>query len=776
MMSPLLFVLIAAFGAAIAAPVARFTGQAAGWLLALIPAFLFISLVQLLPEVADGGVVMQVIEWAPAYGVNLGFRLDGFSVLFSMLITGIGTLVVIYAGTYFSGKEAKDRGRFLAFIILFMTAMLGTVMADDLIVLFVFWEMTSLVSFFLIGFKHEDRAARDSALQSLVVTAGGGLALLGGILLLGSVAGTFSLSEITAQAGDIAQSPLFPAIVVLVLIGAFTKSAQFPFHFWLPNAMAAPTPASAYLHSATMVKLGVYLVARFDTGFGDEPIFYVPLIVFGGITMLIASVQAVRSTGFKAVLAYSTVASLATLIVLVGIPGSDAVKATIGFLVAHALYKAALFFAAGGVIHSTHVYELARLGGLRWKMPMTFIASVLAAISMAGLPLFLGYKAKDLLFTASFGADPLAWWATLCALVMSAAMTMVGLLAAFKPFWFKAPYGEVKLYHGESFGMALPPLVLGGLGLLFGVAPFLLWGPVMEPAIAALYGAPTAPVDAYVIPHVDARLLLTIGLLAAGLALVWLWTRMHRDPDSLRPRFMLADWCYNKVMGGVEIAAAKLARPLQTGTLRSYIGATVGVTVAGVAFALLGFEGAMIEAALIEPIRPYAVLILIFVLMGVAVAAFARSVLITIIGVGIVGYGMALLFLINGAPDVAFTQFTVETLFLVILVAVLLRIPLGSALHRPLKKRPRSAVAALGFGAATTLSILAMNALNFDPRLSEYFGEVSYAEAHGRNVVNVILVDFRALDTLGEIAVVAFATLAVWALLRRRTTDKEAGQ
>lgn len=765
-MSPVWFVIIAGASALLAAPVTRMTGRLAGPLLALVPAFLFISLLMQLPDLPGGVAILQTIEWVPAYGVSLGFRLDGFSLLFSLLITGIGTLVVIYAGSYFS-DDAKDRGRFLGFILLFMTAMLGTVLADDLIMLFIFWEMTSLVSFFLIGFKHEDTEARKAALQSLVVTAGGGLALLGGIIILGLTAGTFSLTEITAQAPQIASSPAFPAIMVLVLIGAFTKSAQFPFHFWLPNAMAAPTPASAYLHSATMVKLGVYLLARFDTGFGEYLIFYAPLMVFGGITMLIASFAVMRSTGFKAVLAWSTVTSLATLVMLVGVPGLAGVKATIGFLVAHALYKAALFFTAGQVIHSTHQYELARLGGLRFKLPITAIASLLAAVSMAGVPFFLGYKAKDLFLTATLGGGDWAVWLTFTALASSAVMTAVAGLAALRPFFIKAPYGEVKLYQGEYYGMALPPLALGLLGLAIGVVPALFWDSILTPAISALYGGQVT-LSVHAMPDLGPKFLFTLGLLLAGAALVWLWLRLYRDPDKVKANIVWADLGYSAVMGWLDRAGQIVARALQTLSLRVYIAITLAVSTAALLLALSGFDPGMIAAAAAEPLRPYMVVVLVLTLIGAAVAAFARSVLISILGVGIVGYTMAVVFLMNGAPDVAFTQFTVETLAIVILLAVLLRLSMKPAPQTSLLKRPLALAISLGFGVACGLGVLAMSVLPFDTRLSDFFGEASYVEAQGRNVVNVILVDFRALDTLGEISVVAFATLCVWALLRRR--------
>ncbi len=767
-MSPLVVLGLSAVGSLLAISLVSASGRVAGWPAALLPAALFVGLATHLPEIAAGGTVVQGIAWVPALDIDLVLRLDGFSLLFALLITGIGALVAVYAGAYFADAKPGDRAYFLVLILVFMTAMLGTVMADNLIVMFVFWELTSLVSFFLIGFKPETRAARDSALQSLLITAGGGLALLAGILLLGIAAGTFSFSGVLENGDTVIASPLFPAIITCVLIGALTKSAQWPFHFWLPNAMQAPTPASAYLHSATMVKLGVYLLARFDQAFGAEPLFYVPLLALGGMTMLVAALQALRSEGFKAVLAYSTVASLGTLVMLIGLQGPTADLAVVGFLFAHALYKAALFFCAGTVIHATGVADLRSLGGLARHLPMTATATVLASLSMAGLPFFAGYAAKELLVSATLNGTALPWVIGV-GVVTNVVLIAVAGIVTLRPFFKRARVGELELRHGETLGLGLPAAMLALAGVLVGVLPSLFASGLLAPAASVLAGqAVTA--DLSVLPGLTTKLGLTLAMLAVGLAIAWYWVPIHRRMKT-HPfaRMGSASRIYDRALARLMAGAGTAAEWMQTGSLRAYAATLIAVTAVAMVIAVAGLDGATLSDAGGElALRPYLLVILGFMVAGAAVAAFGRSLLASVIGVGMVGYAIALVFLMNGAPDLAFTQFSVELLFLVIMMALLLRLPIGGWLYRSPAERPGDLMLAGTVGITLALAVIAVMAAPFDPRLSVYFGDTAYTEAFGRNVVNVILVDFRALDTLGEIAVVGFAAIAIWALLRGR--------
>jgi multicomponent Na+:H+ antiporter subunit A len=742
-------------------------------LAALVPAVLFWFLLDYLVVTSTGGIVEETVSWVPSLGIDIAFRIDGFALLFGFLITGIGTLVLIYAGGYFAKKAATDRTRFFVLILAFMLAMLGTVFSDNLIVLFVFWETTSLISFALIGFTGENRGARQAALQSLLITAGGGLALFAGILLIGIASGSYSLSALVANPEPVIESPWFPAIVALVALGAFTKSAQFPFHFWLPRAMAAPTPASAYLHSATMVKLGVFLLARLDPAFGATNLFSITLMAFGSLTMLVSIIQALRSQGFKAILAYSTVASLGTLVTLVGIRGVEAEVAVVGFLFAHALYKAALFFCAGIVIYATDRTRLRQVGGLAPKLPLTAAATVLASLSMAGLPFFVGYAAKDFLFTAKVLTDPVIW-IVLVSFLTNVVLVAIAAVVTLRPF-FKAPRnGDGAIVNQPGLFFVLPPLVLGTLGVAIGFFP-LADQLLIEPAAAALGGG-GVDVVLKVVPEFGVKLLVTLVITAAGLAIAWYWDPIHRVMRFNRVmRMASAERGYDRVIAGIFKLGELQTRVFQRGSVRAYTAAVVGITATAMAFGLSRYDAALFLSAFDEPVRPY--LLIVFVVMGLSavVAAVARSLLTSLLGVGLVGYTSAIIFLNNGAPDLAFTQFAVETLFLVIVMAVMLQLPLDRRLYRAPSGRPVDVTIAAVGGVTVTLALMAVKAVPFDPVVTEYFASASVPEAFGRNVVNVILVDFRALDTLGEVAVVAFAAIGCWALLRaaRPAADRE---
>ncbi len=734
-----------------------------GVLAALVPAALFVWLWQTIGPVGVAPIV-DVVPWIPALGIDLVLRLDGFSLLFALLITGIGTGVTLYAAAYFDKKPAFARGQFLLYIQLFMVAMLATVLADNLLVLFVFWEITSLLSFLLVGFDSTNPIARRAALQSLLVTVAGGLALLAGIILIGIVAGTFSLSALVADNAALVASPLLPVIVALVLLGAFTKSAQAPFHFWLPNAMAAPTPASAYLHSATMVKLGVYLLARFDPVFGEVAWFGPVLVGFGGLTMLLAAVQALRATEFKAVLAFSTVAALGTIVMLIGLDGEVASVAVVGFILAHALYKATLFFCAGIVIHATGVTRLQRLGGLARALPLTALATILAAFSMAGLPPFLGFISKEYLFEAKLDSS-FTVVAVMVGVLVNAVMVAVATVIVLRPFFARAKR-PITVQHGETVGLTLPPLVLGLLGISLGFAPWLVAESLIQPAASAIHGAPIA-VSFKLWHGLTPMLALSVLVVALGALLAWLWDPIH---TVLRRQklldLLLADRGYDHVMDTTLWVARRTTAILQNGDMRRYASVTAAAVTGLLAYGLLAGSGGLWPEVAAEPLRPYLVVVAALIVVGTLVAATTSSLVTAVVAVGLAGYGLALVFLMNGGPDLALTQFAVETLFVVIVMAVLLRLPVTGKSTRTRGEKLADAGLAAGFAAAVFTATLWIISKPFDATLTRYFAETSLTEAYGRNVVNVILVDFRALDTFGEIAVVAFAALAAWALLR----------
>jgi multicomponent Na+:H+ antiporter subunit A len=754
-------------GGSIAAwPVGRLLGRrTVGWALALLPASLFAGFLRVEAIVA-GRTITERWAWAPSLGVELTLRLDGFAFLFCLLITGIGTLVVIYAGAYLSEKPASARVRFLVLLLLFMTAMLGAVLADDLIVLFLFWEATSVLSFLLIGFDVESPSARRAALMSLRVTAGGGLALLAAILLIGVTLGTYSLTEVVARAPELAESPWIVAILGGVFIGAFTKSAQFPFHFWLPNAMQAPTPASAYLHSATMVKLGIYLLARFEPVIGGVRGGRDVLIGVALVTMLVGAFQALRAENYKAVLAYSTVASLGILVMLVGLNGPMASVATVGFLLAHALYKATLFFCAGTVLHATGLSKLRQMGGLRRFLPVTAAASLLASLSMAGLPPFLGFISKEFLFEAqiesSWNEVPMA-----IAVLVNAVIVGVAGVVTLRPFFMG--HGRVlEVQHREVPGLLVGPVVLALLGLVISVEPDWIDRTVLRPAVTAVYGQ---PVDVQVgLWHgVTPMLLLSATVLAIGMLVFVYWVPLHQ---RLRAHTLLdryeAEHAYDALLRRIEAAGAGVARRVQRADLRGNLRV---VLAAAAGFVLWGLVTAGVPPRVPDgwgDLRIGPGMVALVVLAGGVAATRARSLLAAMMGTGLAGLATALVFLMNGAPDLALTQFAVESLVVVLLTAALLPLPLATPSTRAPHERRRDALLATGLSTLLFAALLDMTAAPQRTEVSQFFGARSYLEAFGRNVVNVILVDFRGFDTLGETTVIALSAVIAWSLLGPR--------
>src|SRR5687768_11067952 len=584
MISTLLAVSLA--GSVAAWPLGRYLGhRTAGWLFALLPAGLFASFLRFTPAIESGRIVTERLPWVPSLGVELTLRLDGFALLFCLLITGLGALVVIYAGAYLTESSASHRARFHVLILFFMTAMLGAVLADNLIALFVFWEATSVISFLLIGFDVDSPSARRAALISLRITAGGGLGLLAAILLIGATLDSYSMTEAIQRAPELGRSPWALPIVAGIMAGAFTKSAQFPFHFWLPNAMQAPTPASAYLHSATMVKLGIYLLARFEPVIGSVPRGRDTLITVALVTMLVGAFQALRAENFKAVLAYSTVASLGILVMLVGLDGPMASVATIGFLLAHALYKATLFFCAGTVIHATGLTKLRQMGGLWRFLPVTAVASVLASLSMAGLPPFLGFISKEFLFEAqirsSWDAIPMA-----VAVLVNAVLVGVAGVVTLRPFFMG--HGRVlAVRHREVLGLLIGPAVLALLGLIISLEPDWISRSVLRPAVAAIYGAPVE-VKVGLWHGVTPMLALSAAVVGIGTLIFVFWVPIHQ---RLRARSPLdryeAEHAYDWLLRSVQALAAGTARRVQHGDLRGYLWVVLAAAMGFVAWGLI---------------------------------------------------------------------------------------------------------------------------------------------------------------------------------------------
>ncbi|MYZ48379.1 putative monovalent cation/H+ antiporter subunit A [Propylenella binzhouense] len=765
----------APFVAAALAPAAkRAFGGAAGWVLAIVPAAIFLHFLRLVPAVAAGEVLSGAVRWSERYGIDLSFRIDGLSLLFALLISGIGTFIVIYSGPYLKGHP--QQGRFFGFMLLFMGSMLGLVLADDFLALFVFWEMTSISSFLLIGFDHNRMAARRAAYQALVVTSGGGLALLAGLLLVMATTGMGSLSEVLAAGGALRASPYYPAILVLVLGGAFTKSAQFPFHFWLPNAMEAPTPVSAYLHSATMVKAGVYLLMRLNPVLGDTVAWMTVLPIFGGVTLVAGALLAVRQTDLKMLLAYTTMASLGLLVMLTGAGAEGAILGAATYLLAHSLFKGGLFMVVGGIDHEAGTRQVAALGGLAREMPITLAAALGAAASMGGLPLTIGFFGKETMYEALAHGSGLAFAALFAAVIGNALMFAAGFAVAILPFFGRRRAPNPHVHQGPA-GLWLGPAVLALCGIaaiLFGA-----WTgrSLLLPATLAIAGAASgATVSAAI--HLNLAFALSLATMALGILVLW---RLAAIRGAVARVLAAIGWGpdrgFDQAIAGLSRFAALVTRTIQTGNLEMYIFVTMAMT----AIALLVPMGLFDEwpswPAFAMPSIAETAMILLAV-GGVAVVLGTKQRLTAIVSLGAQGFAVAMLFMLYGAPDLSFTQFMVETLSVVILTLAMTRLSLSPSDHRSVPEFVKDGIVAIGCGVGFGFLLLAATEAPFDSRLSDFFAQNSRAIAHGHNIVNVIIVDFRGLDTLGEISVVMVAGLAILALLRVRTRGKadEAGE
>jgi multicomponent Na+:H+ antiporter subunit A len=723
-----------------------------------------VGLARMRPAVAAGAAPGVALDWLPALGVSLAFRVDGLSLLFGLLIAGIGAPVLLYAQRYLRGDSRA--ARVLLQLVAFMLSMLGLVLADDAIVLFVFWELTTVASYLLIGFDGECAKARRAALQALLVTGAGGLALLVGLLLIGEAVGSYRLSD-WVTGGSLAGRPGYAAILALVLLGAFTKSAQLPFHFWLPNAMAAPTPVSAYLHSATMVKAGVYLLMRLHPVLGGSEAWFWALGGAGTATAVWGSLLALRQTDLKLALAYTTVTALGFLVLFLGGEVEIAITASVTFLIVHALYKSALFLVVGIVDHTTGTRDATRLGGLARAMPSTALAAALAALSMAGFPPLLGFIGKEVKYEAALVivSEPALLAA---ALILANALTFaVAAVVAFRPFWHGEPETP-NAPHEPPRRMQAAPLLLALCGFAFGLSPGVVGSLFVEPAVAAIRAQPTQ-VKLALWHGINAPLLMSVATAGLGLAAYAAHVPLRRALARAVVRLpFTGDGLWDRALDGVKALARGQTRALQGGSLRRYLVVTWAVLPLAVGGVLLARNGLAWPASA-SPVPRAAWPVVGLVLAGGLTPLFTHSGIAAIAGLSLVGAGVSLLFLLLGAPDLAMTQLLVETLSVVTLSVVLLRLPEDARWPRSGgAARLRDAGVALAVGATVSAMLLGVLASPLDPRLADWFTRNAVPEGFGRNVVNVILVDFRAFDTLGEITVVAVAACAAFALLKLR--------
>ncbi|MFZ1325067.1 MAG: monovalent cation/H+ antiporter subunit A [Candidatus Contendobacter sp.] len=768
----LLFVVLIPFvGAILAAGWSRRSRSLAAWTAGAVTLASLLALLPLASAPFAGQTVIQRWPWLSSAGLDLAFRLDGLSLLFALLILGIGLLIVLYASYYLSERDRL--GRFYAYLLIFMGSMLGIVLAENIIQLLIFWELTSLSSFLLVSYWYPREEARNGARMALTLTGAGGLALLGGFLLLGHIVGSYELSVIL-QAGDaIRAHTLYRPMLVLVLLGALSKSAQFPFHFWLPNAMAAPTPASAYLHSATMVKAGIFLLARLFTALSGTPEWAWLVGGAGLITLLLGACIALFQHDLKGLLAYSTVSHLGLIVLLFGIGTPLAAVAAVFHIINHAIFKASLFMAAGIIDHETGSRDMRRINGLWRYMPYTAVLAMVAAAAMAGVPLLNGFLSKEMFFAEAFSASSqlrLGW-------LLPAAVTVAGVFAvayslrfSHDVFFNGEPVGLSRTPHEPPRWMKAPVEVLVVLCLLVGIFPAQTVEPLLAVASASVLQGPL-PEHNLALWHgfSPALGMSVIALMGGGLLYLGrrpLFVFYDRHGERLEGKRL-----YDELLGGVFALARALTRLLDTGSLQRLLAVVIA---AALALGAVGFSKAPGPLTGPRPLLPLDGVSLL-VALGLLAAALGAVVehrrrLSALILLGAVGLGVALLFVKFSAPDLALTQLAVETVTVILLLLALYFLPQHTPAETTTWPRIGHLMLALLAGSGAAMLAWAVLTRPYDT-MADYFLTNSVPGGGGSNVVNVILVDFRGFDTLGEISVLALAALGIYAMLERLHLD-----
>jgi len=739
-------------------------------LIGLLPLGIFTYLLSFLPLVNAGQSQLFHYSWVPSMGINLDFQLDGLGLLFGLMITGIGSLIFLYAAAYLKHHIHVDR--FFVYLSVFMASMLGLVLADNVLMLFIFWELTSISSFFLIGFNNEDEGARKSALLSLSITGGGGFFLLVAFILLGNISGNYSIQDMISSSEVFKNNGFYPLLLGFLFLGAFTKSAQFPFHFWLPNAMKAPTPVSAYLHSATMVKAGIYLLARFTPVLGGHVYWNNTLMIVGAVTMLYAALHALFRSDLKSILAYSTIASLGMLVFLLGIGSEKALLAASVFILVHALYKAGLFLTAGVIDYKTGIRDIRKLSGLRKVMKPVAIGGLLAALSSAGLPLTFGFIGKDLIYEATLGASGnLVWILTTIAFVSNICLLIAGLMVGLKPFFGEIPQ-KFERIKKVSKSLWMPGMVLGILAVIFGIFPMAMDKNLIA-AIAKSINGGTIDISLKLWHGFNFVILLSMLTLALGFTFYFLRKGQPLNQEKLIKAESFSPQHLTEIITEkIAHLAFKYTRLLHNGYLRYYLIVIIVFLTGLLGYRLFSEVSLSINHAQLSEIRFYEVVFFAIIVLAIFKTVFTPSRLTAIASMGIVGYCMCLIFVFYGAPDLAMTQFTIDTLTVVLFVLVLFRLPAFKK-YQNLKTQLRDGAIALSFG--TLISIIALQAFNQPANkvISQFYGDNAYVLAKGKNVVNVILVDFRGFDTMVEIIVLSIAAIGVYSLLKLKVKAPE---
>ncbi len=768
-----------------------------GWFVLVIPVVLFAYYLGFIGLTMDGGHAVSTLAWMPSLGISFTAYIDGLSLLFSLLITGIGALVVLYS-IFYLDKHRESLGNFYVYLLMFMTAMLGIVQSDNLISMYLFWELTSISSFLLIGYWFTKDRSRFGALKSMLITVFGGLMMLGGFVLLGMMGDTYSIRELIAQSASLAGQDYFLLAIVLVLLGAFTKSAQFPFYIWLPDAMEAPTPVSAYLHSATMVKAGLYLVARLTPLFALSELWIWLVAGVGLLTLFWGSFFAVKQTDLKAILAFSTVSQLGLIMSLLGVSGisyhvdgNSAIFQFVAFaaifhLINHAVFKGSLFMVAGIVDHQTGTRDIRKLGGLMGLMPVSFTVAFIGSLSMAGLPPFGGFLSKELFLTSmlaigDFDLFNFSTWGAVFPVVAWVASVFTFIYSfyfVFKTFTGKRKAEALPLKPSEaSPGMLVSPVLLAVLVVAIFFVPNMVGAAFVNPAVMAMQaGLYSHPSDVAV--QVSAwhgwspELMMTLGIIVLG-SLLYLTMKKWQPFYRLQPESFSLNAFYNGMLAVAEKGMNRLSRLYMTGILRTYLIYMFAAIVAITLTTLFVKDAFAVDTENLTPLNIYGVLTAVLLIISVGMILMAKSRLTAFISLGGVGYSVALFFVIFKAPDLALTQLVIETITVALFLLAFYHLPKLKRHGESIGFRLGNFVIAAGVGIMMALVALSAQSQKLVPSIAQFYKDTVQSEAGGGNIVNVILVDYRGFDTLFEIAVLSIAGIGVYAMIRLQLSGKE---
>ncbi|MFN3817022.1 monovalent cation/H+ antiporter subunit A [Brevundimonas sp.] len=722
-----------------------------------------IILATMAPAVMAGEVIQARIDWIPSLGLNANFFLDPLGLMFAGMILGIGLLIIVYARFYLS--RADPMGRFFTYLLLFQGAMLGIVLSDNILLLLIFWELTSLSSFLLIGFWRHLPEGRQGARMALAVTGAGGLSLIAGLMILGNIAGSYDLTVILQNREAIQASPLYLPALILILGGCFTKSAQFPFHFWLPHAMAAPTPVSAYLHSATMVKAGVFMLARLWPVLAGTDAWFLIVASTGLVTMVVAACIALFKDDLKGLLAYSTVSHLGFLTMLFGLGTPIAAVVGVFHIINHATFKAALFMNAGIVDHEAGTRDLKRLGGLFSLMPIAGTLALIAGLSMAGIPPLNGFISKEMMLEE---ASHTVWlgqpWVFPVLATLGATLSVAYSLRYVIHVYFGPKRDDYpKKPHDPGIGLWGPPAVLTALVVLIGLMPALFAGPIVAATAGAVIGADLPYYSLSLWHGVTPALFMSIFAVAVGALLLW----RHRNLEAIWTRIGVpeAKAMFDAFVETLAAACRRLTLQVHNGSLQRYLAFFVGtsIVVGLVAFFSANHSEGTREVIAATPVAMIAWLVLIAATLAVVVAHRARF--LSLIFISVVGSTIALTFVYLSAPDLALTQISVEVVTILLLLLALNLMPKTSPAESSVPRRLRDGLLAVTGGLGVGAAAWAVMTRDGMESISRFHWENSYSGGGGTNVVNVILVDFRGFDTFGEIIVLGIAALAIFALL-----------